>query len=530
METSRYDAIVVGSGIAGLYAALLASEHGRVLLVTKGLLEESNTRYAQGGIAVAMRDEDSPELHLRDTIAAGDGLCDPEAVAVLTREAPHCIRNLLDRGVAFDREGGELAWTLEAAHSLPRVLHAGGDATGAGIERVLAEGLRRAAVTIVEHALVTELIVRDGRVDGVSFLTAGGQDVSVGASYVVLATGGAGQLYARTTNPSVATGDGVALAYRAGAQLADLEFMQFHPTALVLQDAPSFLISEAVRGEGGILRDGDGHAFMAGYHPDRELAPRDVVARAVHREMQRTGARHVGLDITHLDPHTVETRFPSIMRFCRQHGIEPLREPIPVAPAAHYLMGGVATDTHARTSVPGLLACGEVACTGIHGANRLASNSLLEGLVFAQRAVRAMLAGDARQWSVPSESERLDACMPDPNAVFDPAGLSALRETMWRHASVVRSTHSLDAARTWVERQRELGMGTARSAAEHEAANLALLAALTLQSAAIREESRGAHFRSDFPAKAADWQSRVVVSRDGVARMPLTAGTEVYAS
>jgi L-aspartate oxidase len=525
---SQYDVIVVGSGIAGLYAALLASEHGRVLLVTKGQLEESNTRYAQGGIAVAMREGDSPELHLRDTTAAGDGLCDPEAVAVLTRDAPHCIRDLLDRGVAFDRDGGELAWTLEAAHSLPRVLHAGGDATGAGIERVLAESLRSVGVRIVEHALVTDLIVRDGTVQGVLFLNEDGEALSAGASYVVLATGGAGQLYARTTNPSVATGDGLALAYRAGAYLADLEFMQFHPTALVLKGAPSFLISEAVRGEGGILRDANGRAFMGDYHPDRELAPRDVVARAVHGEMQRTGSGHVGLDITHLDPHTIESRFPSIMRFCREHGIEPLHEPIPVAPAAHYLMGGVATDTHARTSLPGLLACGEVACTGVHGANRLASNSLLEGLVFARRAVGIILDGDTRQWSLSPETEPLGARMPEAETVFDPAYLSALRETMWRQASVVRTGHSLEMAHAWVERRRE--PGTARSIDEHEAANLALLATLTLQSAAIREESRGGHFRSDFPAKATRWQSRIVVSRDGVVRVPLTAGAEIHAS
>ncbi|MBV9278638.1 MAG: FAD-binding protein, partial [Chloroflexi bacterium] len=303
ITSTSYDLVVVGSGIAGLYAALLAAPHLSVLLVTKGALEESNTRYAQGGIAAALARNDSPELHLRDTIAAGDGLCDREPVAILTGEARSCIRDLLRLGVPFDKDAGELAFTREAAHSLPRVLHAGGDATGAGIERTLVAALREAGVAVREHALGTSLLTAGDRVRGVRLLLEDGSSADVTAGRVILASGGAGQMFARTTNPAVATGDGLAIAYRAGAELMDLEFTQFHPTALVLDGHPegtrSFLISEAVRGEGGILRDVHGRAFMADYHPDRELAPRDVVARAIHAEMTRTASAHAWLDITH---------------------------------------------------------------------------------------------------------------------------------------------------------------------------------------------------------------------------------------
>lgn len=536
----RADVVVVGSGIAGLYAALLAAPHGKVVLVTKGALEESNTRYAQGGIAVALGSDDSPELHLRDTIAAGDGLCDREQVARLTSEAPSCILDLLRRGVPFDRDNGELAWTREAAHTVPRVLHAGGDATGASVEKTLAAAVRSAGVSVREHALCASLLTDGGRVRGVELLPQSvhevGTRLEIHASQVILATGGAGQLFARTTNPAVATGDGLAIAYRAGAELMDLEFMQFHPTALAVDGAPSFLISEAVRGEGGILRDGQSRAFMADYHPDRELAPRDVVARAIHGEMMRTDSRQMWLDITHLPVELIEHRFPTIVHFCRRWGIDPVRDMIPVAPAAHYLMGGVRADGWGRTSVPGLFACGEVACTGVHGANRLASNSLLEGLVFARRAVRHIVEGDDVAHGVVERSAAEQLAPPISEILERAPSRADLAETLWRHASLVRSAESLRAARETIAPQPERSMdardqGRAErgavprdaGASAHEEANLALLGRLLLESARLREESRGAHFRSDFPRRDPAWLGHIVVSARGVWYAPLSS-------
>lgn len=495
------DLIVIGSGIAGLYAALLASRHGRVLLVTKAELEESNTRYAQGGIAVAMAPGDSPELHVRDTIAAGDGLCDREAVSILAQDAPGCIGDLLACGVPFDREGGELAWTREAAHSVPRILHAGGDATGAGIERALAAAARESGVQIVERTVCTSLIVERGRVVGAALLRTDGTRLEARAPAVILATGGAGRMYARTTNPEVATGDGQVLAFRAGAALADLEFMQFHPTALAIDGAPSFLVSEAVRGEGGILRDRFGTRFMAGYHPDRELAPRDVVARAIHRQMSLTDSNHVYLDVRHLNPERIERRFPNIVSFCRKHGIDPTRDLLPVSPAAHYWMGGVWTDADARTTVPGLYACGEVACTGVHGANRLASNSLLEGLVFARRAVGSIVQDDV-DWPAP-EGELLTAPTWDGQQAGSEAG--TLAQVMWDDAGLVRSSESLARAAEYVG----------------PTDDLAFLASLLVHAASLRTESRGAHFRSDFPQSDPAWLGRILLWCDGARFVPL---------
>ncbi|HYJ71374.1 MAG TPA: L-aspartate oxidase, partial [Actinomycetota bacterium] len=389
----QVDVLVVGSGVAGLSAALAVPEGLRVLLATKDRLGHSATRYAQGGIAAVLDlVDDSVAEHVADTLAAGAGLCDPVAVRMLVAEGAQAIAGLRARGVRFDRGelDGELARTREGGHSRSRVVHAGGDATGAELERALTEAVRAApAVRSAEHAFLVDLVTTDDRVTGALLWSDDGPRL-VRAGAVVLASGGAGQLYADTTNPPLSTGDGVAAALRAGAVLADLEFVQFHPTALHVDGDPRPLISEAMRGEGAVLRDGDGTPLMAGVHPLGDLAPRDVVTRAMAARMAATGARHLWLDATSVPAEHLERRFPTILARCRAAGIDPSVQPIPVSPAAHYLMGGVVTDLDGRTSLPGLFAVGEAACTGVHGANRLASNSLLEGVVFAARIGRAL--------------------------------------------------------------------------------------------------------------------------------------------
>jgi L-aspartate oxidase len=390
----EYDYIIIGSGIAGLFAALAAQERGSVLLLTKGSIHDSNTRYAQGGIAAAVGHDDTPELHLRDTLDAGAGLCDEEAVRVLTYEGPQRVAELIQMGVVFDQLHGETALAREGAHSQARVLHAGGDATGAHIELTLADLAQSSRVHIMEYAVATQIQVdrSTGEATGVEVLEVqGGRQVAFRGRHIILASGGAGQLFRSTTNPEVATGDGVALAFRAGAELMDMEFYQFHPTALQMFGAPRFLISEAVRGEGGILRNQAGTAFMKAYHPLGDLAPRDVVSRAMVAEMERSGSDHVLLDVTHLPSSRVVARFPTIHQTCLHHGVDMTRQAIPVAPAAHYMMGGVKTNIWGETTIPGLYACGEVSCTGVHGANRLASNSLLETIVFSKRIVERTL-------------------------------------------------------------------------------------------------------------------------------------------
>ncbi|MGE5598809.1 MAG: L-aspartate oxidase, partial [Bacteroidota bacterium] len=404
MDIVERDFVVIGSGLAGLYTALKLAKLGRVSLVTKAGLEESNTFFAQGGIAAAIDPADSPELHFQDTLAAGAGLCRAEAVEVLVNEGPDQVRELIALGVPFDRGSHGVALTREAAHSRRRILHALGDATGRAISRVLAERVREnPAVEIWEHTLVTALLLAKGRCAGAEAVAGDGRRRLFVGGATVLCTGGTGQLYTVTTNPRVATGDGIALAYQAGAQVVDMEFMQFHPTALSLPGAPHFLISETVRGEGGVLRNERGVRFMPAYHELADLAPRDVVSRAIARELAGSGADHVYLDLSALTPERIKTRFPNICETCRQYGLDITKDPIPVAPAAHYMMGGVATDLWGRSTLPGLFACGEVACTGVHGANRLASNSLLEDLVFANRI--AVLLGRER------------AEIPSPNAL-----------------------------------------------------------------------------------------------------------------
>ena len=397
MTSMSYDFIIIGSGIAGLNTALLAAEHGSVLALTKGRIDDCNSRYAQGGIAAAIGPGDSATLHQRDTLEAGAGLCDPDAVAVLTGQGPDSIANLIEWGVPFDTMHGQIALGREGAHSIPRILHAGGDATGQHIENTLADRVRSSPqITVLEYTHAIRICVEDGAVTGLEVMDdvvrqAHHERRVVSGGVVVVASGGAGQLYRYTTNPQVATGDGVALAFLAGADVMDMEFYQFHPTALWLESAPTFLLSEAMRGEGAILRNAEGRPFMAEYHPMADLAPRDVVSRAIAAEMERADGQPALLDITHLPTATVTSRFPTIYAECRRYGLDITREPIPVAPAAHYMMGGVRIDTWGRTNIAGLYACGEAACAAVHGANRLASNSLLDTLVFSRRLVDATL-------------------------------------------------------------------------------------------------------------------------------------------
>src|SRR5664279_4706337 len=402
------DFIVVGAGIAGLRASVELASAGRVLCLAKREVTESNTQYAQGGIAAALSDDDEVRLHLEDTLKAGDGLCNEEAARILVEEGPHRIEELIAWGTEFDRAGTKIAFTREGAHSRNRVLHAHGDSTGREIGRALylkAKALK--PIEFREFEFTTELLLQDGRAIGVRVLDNDGQLREIHANSVLLATGGLGQVYSDTTNPQVATGDGVAMAYRAGAEISDMEFVQFHPTALYLKNAPRFLLSEALRGEGGYLRNLELQRFMHKYHEMGELAPRDVVARAIAHELEITRRPDavVYLDLTHLNSETVRKRFPTIYATCMQHNIDIAEELIPIRPAAHYAMGGVRTDLDGRTSIPGLYAAGEVACTGVHGANRLASNSLLEGLVYGARAARAMR-NEIRQPETPTASVR----------------------------------------------------------------------------------------------------------------------------
>jgi L-aspartate oxidase len=501
-------AVVVGSGIAGLLTALHALEGGcRVTVVTKAALGLSNTRFAQGGIAAVMFPDDRVEDHIDDTLAAAAGLADETAVRTLVEEGPRRIRELIALGVAFDSgDDGTLRRGREAAHSTARVLHAGGDATGAEIERALVAQVRGSAATILEHTLLVDVVVRGGRVVGADLLTREGKRRILPADAVVLATGGAGQLYAHTTNPAVATGDGIAAALRAGAGVADLEFVQFHPTVLTGDGGATFLVSEAVRGEGAVLLDEAGRRFALDAHPDGELAPRDVVARSIARRMREQDGRPVHLDATALGAGFLAERFPTIDRVVREHGLDWARTPIPVTPAAHYLMGGVVADLHGRTTLPGLYAVGEVARTGVHGANRLASNSLLEGAVFGARA-GDVLAPDAASgaWPVPASGDtpgsgRFEPDPPEsgrsPERGHAPFSRAALQRLMWTDAGLERTATGLERAASVLAAWRDAAQpATGWSAIED--ANLLLVAEAVVHAARSRTESVGAHYRAD---------------------------------
>jgi L-aspartate oxidase len=508
-----FDYIIIGSGIAGLYTALLAKDHGSVAILTKGNIDDCNTMFAQGGIAAAISSSDSPELHMEDTLAAGAGLCEPQAVRILTEDAPERIDDLVRMGVPFDTVNGEIALAREGAHTTSRVLHAGGDATGRHIELTLANLATNSSVSVFEHARVTRLLVDRGMVRGAEVLDSSGQPEQLEARFVVLATGGAGNLYLYTTNPATATGDGVALAFQAGAELVDMEFYQFHPTALRLPDAPAFLISEAVRGEGAVLRGHRGEPFMDRYHPLADLAPRDVVSRAIVQEMEATQQDHVLLDVTHLASSHVVGRFPSIYRFCLEHGLDITTTPIPVAPAAHYMMGGVKTNTWGETNIPGLYACGEVASCGVHGANRLASNSLMETVVFGKRVVQRTLGQDGQfdtAGKMLPESHATLTARAREHVSGGPPTLLQLQRLMWSSVGIVRERAGLEqAAQTLSDWQRALPTS---AAAEFELASLIQVTRLVAEAALLREESRGAHYRSDIPEPSHAWEKRTVLT------------------
>ena len=494
--------VVIGSGIAGLIAAVEGSRTHEVILVTKSNLAESNTHYAQGGIAAVVADDDTIAEHVADTLSAGAGYCFEPAVRVLCEEGPKRIQDLVSFGVDFDKHGVEFALGMEAAHSHARILHAGGDTTGADISRALVEALRATATDIHEHTFVIDFEVTDGKIKGVHLMDAAGKHF-VEADVVILASGGAGQLYRHTTNPGVTTGDGVAAAFRAGAELADVEFYQFHPTALAVPG--SFLISEAVRGDGAVLINNKGERFMQKIHPLAELAPRDVVARGIQAEMLSQGGQPVLLDATALGADFLAKRFPSITKTTRSYGLDWGQNPIPVTPAAHYWMGGVATDIWGRTSIEGLFAVGEVACTGAHGANRLASNSLLESIVFSRRAIQVIdeawpaQAASAR-WRESGRLTEIELAMESdlPARTLNVVDRVELQTLMWDNVGLAREASQLIETRNSLAGWRSADISN-RLFTDWEDSNLLLLARAVTEAALAREESRGGHYRLDFP-------------------------------
>ncbi|RJX36742.1 L-aspartate oxidase [Paenibacillus pinisoli] len=506
------DVIVIGAGIAGLFTAIRASRQHSVLMITKKSLLDSNTRYAQGGIAAVISDEDSPAYHRQDTLVAGAGLCSEEAVDVLVHEGPKGVHSLIKMGTQFDLENGEFALTKEGAHSQRRILHANGDATGYEIVRALSENaVANEKIEVWDDHFVIDLVTQDGECCGAIVQKPNGERLFVRGKATILCSGGAGQLYRYTTNPEVATGDGVAMAYRAGAYIRDAEFVQFHPTALCYPGAPRFLISEAVRGEGAVLRNIKGERFMERYHEQLELAPRDVVARAIVSEMEATKSTFVYLDITHEHADMVKHRFPTIYEYCLKYGLDLTSDWIPVAPAMHYMMGGVKTDLNGETNIKRLFACGEVSSTGVHGANRLASNSLSEAIVFGRRIVKRIEHSPPLDMEPKfyNEVERSSAPM---QAVVERR--LKLQKIMVRYVGLKRDETGLKKGLEELKRQLPIFQSILTEREEFEFANMLTCALLMTESAITREESRGAHYREDFPERDdLVWRKHTVLHR-----------------
>lgn len=508
------DFLVIGSGVAGLRAAIELSQHGKVMVLTKAEATAGSTGYAQGGIAVALSDEDEITFHYEDTIAAGAGLCHEEAVRVLVEEGPERILEMISWGTEFDREGTKLAFTMEAAHRKRRIVHSQGDSTGKEVERSLLSHVKTLKnVRKMDFHYTIDLFVHDGVCFGVYLLDEkGGKISAVAAKATILATGGSGYIYQQTSNPTVSTGDGIAMAYRCGAQLVDMEFVQFHPTTLYLPGAPFFLLSEAMRGEGGRLRNIYKDEFIHKYHPEKELAPRDIVSRAIVSEMVDTHSRHVYLDLTHLDPVFVRKRFPQIYSKCLSYGVDVTRDLIPVSPAAHYIMGGIETGLDGGTTIPGLYAAGEVACAGVHGANRLASNSLLEGVVFGARSGKAA-AGYARK------VKRLPDQIPNPflnkpvhgreKVAEVEEARGSLRKLMWDRVGIIRCGESLTDALDVLKDLDPFMIPFYTNRQGLELQNMITVGTLITRAALIREESVGAHYRTDFPHRVESTQRHV---------------------
>jgi L-aspartate oxidase len=514
MPQEEWEYVVIGSGIAGLYTAYIASRAERkAVVLTKHTILDSNTDKAQGGIAACLGAADSPELHLKDTLAAGAGLCDREAVSILVNEGPRRVEDLIELGARFDRDNGQLVLGREGAHSRRRILHAAGDATGAEIQRVLTEqAYQNPSIDVRENHFVVDLLVKENTCYGVLAYDLTEQCLKVfWGRVVVLASGGVGQLYKHNTNPEVATGDGIAMAYRAGAEVMDMEFIQFHPTVLNLPGAPRFLISEAVRGEGAYLYNRHGERFMTRYHEMADLAPRDVVVQAILQEMMKTESEEVFLDLSHLSKKKIHQRFPTISRTCQVYGLNIEKDPIPVTPAAHYIMGGVKTSLYGETSIDGLYACGEVACQGVHGANRLASNSLLDGLVFGYRIVERahrFLAGYR-----PSGHGFSCTQLAEPGNIDYEQLRTSLRSTMERCVGPVRTFESLNEALAFFAGLGGLAKHQAADWEEMEVRNMLQVAELITEAALMRTESRGGHYRLDFPAPSERWRRHIIFKR-----------------
>ncbi len=508
MLTETVDFLIIGSGVAGLRAAIELARYGSVVVVTKDKPSESTTEYAQGGIAAVMSDEDTVGIHLDDTLKAGDGLCREDAVKTLVEEGPERIVELISWGAEFDREGLKLALTLEAAHSRRRILHSHGDSTGKELERVLLQKARSLpSVRKYPFAFTLDLIMNDSECHG-AYVIREGEVAALLARATILATGGSGQIFSRTTNPLVATGDGMAIAFRAGAELEDMEFVQFHPTSLYSPAAPHFLLSESMRGEGAILVNTKGRRFMEDYHPMAELAPRDIVSRAIISEMVKTASTHVYLDLRHMRKEFVKSRFPRIYTTCLQYEIDITRDLIPVSPAAHYIMGGVKTNPDGETNIKGLYAAGEVACTGVHGANRLASNSLLEGLVFGARAGRAAL----RTEIVPGE---VAAYHQESSSIEGANEIKRLmRKTMWDKAGIIRCALSLEEAKARLLTFMEITEKNYSERQELELKNMVTVASIIVEAALTRKGSVGAHYRSDYKDRGEDWQQHIKWDKD----------------
>lgn len=512
LEAMECAFLVLGSGIAGLYTAHTASGFWRdVVVLTKRGIDDTATERAQGGIAAALGPSDSPSLHYVDTLAAGAGLCDLDAVRTLVNEGLPRVEELIRLGAQFDRANGRFDLTREGAHTKRRILHAAGDATGAEIQRVLSSTVRaNTRITVLENHFVVDLLTDKGVCWGVLTYDNTAKKLKVFRSrVVVLATGGAGQVYKDTTNPKVVTGDGIAVAYRAGAEVMDMEFVQFHPTVLALKGAPRFLISEAVRGEGGVLLNAKGERFMLRYHPMGDLAPRDIVVRSVLKEIAENGTDFVYLSLVHLDPVKVKERFPTITQRLKTYGLDLACDPIPVAPAAHYFMGGVKTGLFGETNIKGLYACGEVACAGVHGANRLASNSLLDGLVFGGRIVQHAQSHAAQSVSATAANQGLES----PEGLDVHALATELRALMQEYVGAVRAGAGLDAALKRFEEWEWVRRREAVSPQLMEYRNMFDVAELITEAALMRTESRGGHYRADCPESKERWKRHIILRR-----------------